>query len=304
VTCAVADVVPTAPHRLSRAPRENVAGRRGADAPAPATLRPLFERSRDFATASDGLLDPAVGGLVELWGFHSAHFPLTVPPPGRPAIAAWLATAPRLAQVRWQGDRVASTNPAVQLDFNAILEGATAAALAQTLRRHGVAQARLDLGGDTYALGDGGGRPWTVELRDPYGGTLGAVELRDGEAFFTSGNYDKFRTSAQGQRWGHVLDPRTGMPSRGAAAVAVLSDDPVLADAASTALMVGGPSAFRRLVHRLGAGCALMVTEENELLITRAMRARMRFAREPIPLGAPVPAGTDCKARAAPEPSP
>jgi thiamine biosynthesis lipoprotein len=60
--------------------------------------------------------------------------------------------------------------------------------------------------------------------------------------------------------------------------------------------MVGGPSAFARLVDRLGVGCALMVTEENELLITRAMRRRMAFARDPIPLGRDVEAGADCKA--------
>jgi thiamine biosynthesis lipoprotein len=49
-------------------------------------------------------------------------------------------------------------------------------------------------------------------------------------------------------------------------------------------------------VAHLGTGCALMVTEENELLITTAMRGRVEFARNPIPLGAPVDAGKDCRA--------
>jgi thiamine biosynthesis lipoprotein len=274
----------------------NAALRRGEAAPAPATVLRLLERSRGFAQASDGLLDPAVGGLVELWGFHTDHFPLASPPPAKADIAAWMAARPMLAQVRVDGDRISSSNPRVQLDFNAILEGETANALETLLLRHGLHDARVEMGGDTAVLGDDDGTPWRVPFKDPYGGELGSVALRDGEAFFTSGNYDKFRPSTSGGRWGHVLDPRTGMPARGAAATAVLSDDAVLADAASTALMVGGPARFARLVDQLGVGCALMVTEENELLITTAMQARMDFARTPIPLGAPVDAGRDCKA--------
>ncbi|MGH8030355.1 MAG: FAD:protein FMN transferase [Arenimonas sp.] len=274
----------------------NAAFRRGESAPAPATVLRLIERSRAFAKASDGLLDPAVGDLVQLWGFHADHFPLSSPAPAKATVGQWLASRPRLEQVRVDGDRVTTSNPRVQLDFNAILEGETATALAALLQRHGLRDARLELGGDTAVLGDAGGTPWRVGFKDPYGGELGSVALADGEAFFTSGNYDKFRPSTSGGRWGHVLDPRTGMPARGAAATAVLSDDAVLADAASTALMVGGPSAFARLVRQLGVGCALMVTEENELLITTAMRKRMDFARHPIPLGAAVDAGGDCRA--------
>jgi thiamine biosynthesis lipoprotein len=279
----------------------NAALRRGESAPAPATVLRLLERSRGFARASDGLLDPAVGGLVELWGFHTDHFPLASPPPARADIAAWMAARPTLAQVRVDAGRISSSNPRVQLDFNAILEGETANALEALLRRHGLHDARVEMGGDTAVLGDDGGAPWQVPFKDPYGGELGSVALGDGEAFFTSGNYDKFRPSTSGGRWGHVLDPRTGMPARGAAATAVLSDDAVLADAASTALMVGGPAQFARLVEQLGVGCALMVTEENELLITTAMRARVDFARDPIPLGAPVDGGKDCKAVGGPK---
>ena len=274
----------------------NNAFRRGQSVPSTPTIERLLARSRTFATASGGLLDPAIGGLVDLWGFHADRFPLTTPPPTKASIDAWLAARPRLEQVTLAGGKLTSSNPSVQLDFNSIVEGEGALALAATLRRHGVRDARLVLGGDQLALGDDGGRPWRVPLRDPYGGELGSVELADGEAFFTSGNYDKFRTSTSGGRWGHVLDPRTGMPARGAAATAVLSDDPVHADAASTALMVGGPAAFKRLVADLDIGCALMVTEENELLITRAMRARFTFARNPIPLGPDVDAGGDCRA--------
>lgn len=76
--------------------------------------------------------------------------------------------------------------------------------------------------------------------------------------------------------------------------VAVLHRDSFLADAAATALTAGGPARFEHLSKRLGLGCALMVTDENELLITRAFQERIEFERMPVPLGAPVDVGPDC----------
>ena len=46
--------------------------------------------------------------------------------------------------------------------------------------------------------------------------------------------------------------------------------------------------------RRLGLGCVLMVTEENELLVTRAMAARVTLLRQPVALGEPLDLGPDC----------
>ena len=128
------------------------------------------------------------------------------------------------------------------------------------------------------------------------GGVLGGVELGGGEALFSTGNYSKFRDSPSGARWSHILDPRTGHPARGAAAVVVLHTDPLLADAGATALFVAGPAGFERLVRRMSLGCALMVTEENEMLVTTAMAARVELLRNPVSLGPPLDLGPACDA--------
>jgi len=274
--------------------RINAAFRDGKAAPAPASIRDLVGLSQKFSVASDGLFDPAIGGLVELWGFHTSSFPVRTPAPTLVEINAWLTGHPRILDVRIEGDRLFSRNPAVQLDFDAIAEGAASAEVMAIFRKHGVRHALISIGGDVSALGDGKGTPWTVGMRDPYGGVLGSVQLGDHESFFTSGNYNKFRQTTGGARWGHILDPRSGMPARGAAATAVLTNDPLLADAASTALMAAGPAGFERIVVQMKLGCALMVTEENELLVTRGMRTRMEFLREPVSLGPPLDAGANC----------
>jgi thiamine biosynthesis lipoprotein len=45
-----------------------------------------------------------------------------------------------------------------------------------------------------------------------------------------------------GQRYGHVLDPRTGWPALGVLGVSVVTRDGTVADALSTALQVEGAS--------------------------------------------------------------
>ena len=278
--------------------RINQAFARGEAATAPASVIALLERSRPLAEASDGLFDPAIGGLVEAWGFHTSQFPVQSPPPAEAFLQAWRQDPPRLHAVQVEGQRLRSRDQRVQLDFDAIAEGAASEALLEILRRHGIHHALVNLGGDVVALGEGNGRPWSVSLRDPFGGVLGGLYLHDGEALFSSGNYNKFRDSPAGGRWPHVLDPRTGYPARGAAATVVVHPDPVLADAAATAIFVAGPSGFADMARRLGLGCAMMVTEDNEMLVTAAMADRLRLLREPVPLGPPLDLGPDCAAPA------
>lgn len=274
--------------------RINAAFAAGEPAEAPPSVIDLVARARPLADASEGLLDPAIGGLVAAWGFHTSTFPVHSPAPSERTLAAWRADTPRLADVTVQGNRLSSRNPRVQLDFGAIAEGAAGVEVLRVLRRHGIRHALVNLGGDVVALGDGDGRPWQVGIRDPFGGVLGGVTLADGEGLFSTGNYNKFRESPSGARWGHILDPRTGHPARGAAAVVVLHPDPILADAGATALFVAGPAGFEAQARRLGLRCALMVTEENEMLVTAAMKARLTLVREPVPLGAPLALGAGC----------
>jgi thiamine biosynthesis lipoprotein len=276
--------------------RINAALAAGESARAPASVLALIARAGPLAEATDGLLDPAVGGLVAAWGFHTSSFPVHSPAPSDRTLAEWRAARPRLSDLSIDGDRLSSRNRQVQLDFGAIAEGAAAEAVIAVFRRHGIRHALVNLGGDVVALGDGDGRPWQVGIRDPFGGVLGGVALADGEGLFSTGNYNKFRESPSGARWGHILDPRTGHPARGTAAAVVLHPDPILADAGATALYVAGPSGFETLARRLGLGCALMVTDENEMLVTVAMKSRLELVREPVALGAAVDLGGNCRA--------
>ncbi|MGH8107259.1 MAG: FAD:protein FMN transferase [Arenimonas sp.] len=254
----------------------------------------LIEISKTLYLESDNYYDPSIGSLVRLWGFYTDKFPISDTPPNSGQISEWLAHKPRFSDIHVSGQFISSSNPNAQLDFATILEGVAASEIHKIAVKHQIHDALVTMGSDQFTIGTANSKPWTVMLKDPFGGDLGQIDLQGNEALFSSGNFNKFRVAPTGSRWGHILNPRTGKPSQGSAAVVVLHQDPILADAASSALMAAGPGNFKKLVKRMDLACALMVTEENELLITSQMKKRVVFFRDPVPLGAPIANGENC----------
>ena len=267
------------------------------EAVAPPELRGLIERSRPLVRDSGHAFDPGSGRLVAAWGFHTSDYPVRTPPPGEAWLAQWAARPDTLDDLqcdpRW---RCTTMQAALRLDFNAVAEGMALEEAGRRLRGIGIDHALMNLGGDVLAWGSNHGTPWRVGLDDGEGGVLGGVELRDGEAFMSSGRYAKYREAPDGARWPHVLDPRTGRPATGARLSAVLHPDPVRADAAATALMVAGPDGFATVVRGMGLGCALMVDGSGRAWITAGMARRFQWSRL-LPEAGRVDLGEACDAR-------
>ena len=263
----------------------------------PPELRPLVERSRPLVTASGGAFDPGIGRLVATWGFHTSDYPIRRPAPEAALRSAWASRPDSLDDLHcdtaW---RCTSRAPALQLDFNAIAEGLALEEAASLLRGMGLEHALMNLGGDVMALGRNGEAPWRVGVDDGEGGVLGGVELQDGEALMSSGRYAKYAESASGERWPHVLDPRTGQPARNARLSAVLHTDSARADAAATALLAAGPAGFARLVRDMRLGCALLVDDAGRVWITAGMAARFLWERD-LPEAGRLDTGGTCGPR-------
>ncbi len=260
----------------------------GRTVPLSPLMQDITERSLAMAAATSGLFDPSVGGLMQMWGFYSNDFPITSAPPTAQQIAAWRESSPSFDDLWLTAEGLQSRNPAVRLDFGAIVEGIATEHIVRILRRHGIERALISMGGDHYALGSTGSGPWQVDLRDPFnqgGQPLATVDLLSGEALYSSGSYNRYRESPTGSRWPQVVDPRSGLPAMGIVGVNVLHPDPVVADVASIALMVAGESGFATVLDKLGVRCALLLTEHNELMMTAAMAQRVKMYRDPLRLG-------------------
>jgi thiamine biosynthesis lipoprotein len=211
------------------------------------------------SAATGGAFDITAQPLVALWGFHS----------GRPAVPAPAALDSARALTGWRnitgtGDTVAKAVPGLRLDFGGIAKGYALAEAARVLRSAGVQSALVDAGGDIYAVGRKNGGAWRIGVRNPRGGGIVAVIPAADMAVVTSGDYERAFTSADGTTYCHIIDPRTGRPARGLAAVTVVAADPTLADAWATALFVLGPDAIE-LVEATDGIEALFVTPDLEM---------------------------------------
>lgn len=248
----------------------------------PDHLLPLLHQSQDLYTRSDGLFNPAIGGLIALWGFHNDQ-PPSGPPPAREAIARWVARQPGMDDLEIAGSVVRSGNTAVQLDLGAFAKGYAIDVAIARLRALGIRNAIVNGGGDLRAIGRRGDRPWRVGIRHPQGsGIIASVEVEGDESVFTSGNYERYRQH-EGVRYQHILDPRTGMPVEGVTSVTVIHDNGAEADAAATALVVAGPRDWHRIAARMGIQYVMLVDEQGTVYMNPAMVKRVHFEAEPAP---------------------
>lgn len=262
---------PGALHRL------NQAFRAGEAAPVSVALRHLIERAAVLEQASLGLFNPGIGGLVGAWGFHAdALQDGTAPPPA--AMQHWMRAAPSLSQIEFRGHLARSHNRLLQLDFGAYAKGAAIDATFDALQRQGVSHALLNLGGNLATLGQPGGRPWKVGVRDPNGpGLLVTLTTRGREAVVTSGSYERWRL-ADGERVTHILDPQAGRPAPGLVSVTVVHPSAALADAAATALLVAGPVRWPVVARRMGVQQVLVVDAHGRWQASDALAPRLQRA--------------------------
>jgi len=228
---------------------------------------------------SGGCFNPAIGGLVALWGFHTSDYPIIGPPPAQSEIDRILSHRPSTLDVQIDGLRLTSDNPFVQLDFGGIAKGYAVDLAVGRLRELGIDNAIVNAGGDLRAFGRHGDRPWRVAVRRPGGGTVGTVEVRGDEALFTSGNYERFRQD-EVERYPHILDPRTGWPVRDVASATVISDNGAVADAAATALIVAGLDEWEAVARSMGLAQVLIIDEAGRVYLTPAMADRVEFSEE------------------------
>ena len=89
-----------------------------------------------------------------------------------------------------------------------------------------------------------------------------------------------------GERYCHLLDPRSGRPARGTQAVTVLiTPRPgagTLSDAASKPVYLGGEG-WRDYARRFGIDHALRVDADGRLQVTRALHDRLQYGEGVAP---------------------
>jgi thiamine biosynthesis lipoprotein len=246
------------------------------------SVRPLIVKSKELYKQSRGLFNPAIGKLIELWGFNQTSRAVNHPPDAE-KIAELVAQKPTMNDVILNGISVRSDNAAVELDFGAFAKGYGVDLAIEKLKEMGIENAIINAGGDLRAIGRRGNRSWRIGIRAPRdNGIIASLETKDDESVFTSGDYERF-FEYQGKRYHHIIDPRSGYPATGVTSVTVIHSNAATADAAATALFVAGVENWYDVAKAMGIKYVMLIDTKGKIHMNPAMAKRIKFETEPEP---------------------
>ncbi len=164
---------------------------------------------------------------------------------------------------------VAFAREGVRVDLGGIGKGHAVDSAIALLKRHGVEHAFVNAGGDSYVLGDRGGRPWFIAVRHPRDKNRQLVSLPLVDlAISTSGDYERFFIDENGVRQHHILNPRTGKSAVESQSVSIIANNSTTADALTKIFFVRGPDAGMTLINRLGDVSAIVVDKQGRVLFS------------------------------------
>jgi thiamine biosynthesis lipoprotein len=242
-------------------------------------LATVIRRAAEIEILSVGRFNAGLGHLTELWGLHDVtNPPASVPNPAE--IRVLIGGGVGAAILRWDGDRIMGGRTDQMLDLGGIAKGAILEDSVRILQDLDIHNAIVNIGGDLTVLGNVNGRPANIGIRSPVAEKpLASLDVADGETVVTSGNYERY-IEIDGQRYNHILNPQYGYPVEHTASVTVVHDDAMLADAAATALMVGGAEEFDALTDAMDIEFALLIDASGDLRLTRSMDERLHWLRD------------------------
>lgn len=238
-------------------------------------LAQLVQRARDIGMETGGAFDITVGPLVEAWGFGASGPRNSPPSAAELAAARAMVGMDRLSQ-RIDPPALRKALPTLQIDLSAIAKGYGVDRVAATLDAAGIDNYLVEIGGELRTRGRRhDGAMWRVGIEQPAPDgrrvQLALPMHRDG-AVATSGDYRNF-FEADGRRYAHIIDPRTGAPvDHELASVSVIADNCAMADGWATALSVLGPGEGYRLAENAGLA-ALFIERRGEAFEERTTSA-------------------------------
>ncbi len=238
----------------------------------------ILSLSKQLSSDSAGAFDITVGRSVALW--RQARRSSTLPPQSE--INDALATIGSSTLILDTDARTAAlTRPGTRLDLGGIGKGFAAQAALDLLCSRGLSAACVALAGD-IVVGDPppGQTGWRVAADSEQPGSSPLVLLLANAAISTSGDTEQF-IDINGQRFSHVMDPRTGLGLTTRRSVTVVADRGEIADALSTAACILGEDASATLIakHR-AAAVFTTAAADNPARSTIDPTRRLRFPTE------------------------
>ena len=212
----------------------------------------VFTLAEEVSQQTEGSFDITVAPLVNAWGFGFKHGAM----PNKHTVDS-LRQIIGFDKVSLQGGHIVKKDPRVMLDCNAIAKGFGTDMVARMLKRKGIRNFMVEIGGEIVTSGNSDKRvPWKIGVTKPTDDSLNTNEeiqtiLNVSDiAMATSGNYRNFYYKG-GKKYAHTIDPKTGYPvQHSILSSTVLAPNCATADAFATSFMVMGLDKARKVLKK------------------------------------------------------
>lgn len=219
----------------------------------------VVEAAIKIAKLSNSAFDPTIGSF-KVWDFSKE----SVQVPSKKEIQEKLSLVDYKAiTLDKEKSLVGLKKKGMRLDLGGVAKGYIVGKAMDALKKNGMEWAIIRAGGDMMIYDkNNSNEPFTIGIQHPRikDRLIGKLKVRNG-AIATSGDYERFFIK-NGVRYHHIIDPKTGFPANKTQSVTIVSTDPTLADALSTAIFVMGPEKGMELVKK-SAGVEAVIVGAN-----------------------------------------
>lgn len=243
----------------------------------------ILQDATILSMQSNGLFNPGIGHLIGTWGFQRDEFsPINI---DHTTIKNLVQAHPSMTDIVIQNNTAYSKNPHLKLDLGGYAKGYALDQAAAYLHKQHVNNALINIGGNIIALGQHGDTPWRVGIQHPRKPmAIATLDLADGWAIGTSGDYQRYFVQ-NGQRYCHIIDPRTGYPVQHTQAVTVLippqaahsSQAGVLSDVASKPIFIAPQARKAELAAAMGVQHYMVIDQAEQVFVTPALQTKLTW---------------------------
>jgi len=205
-------------------------------------FKKVFSASQVIYEATEGVFDPTIGVLVNAWDFGPEGKIISLDSLKIDSLMLSVG----LNKVKLVGNTIIKENTNAFIDFNAIAKGYGVDVIAEFLESKNIENYIVEIGGEIRCKGTNieKQKPWKVGVEMPhFDGTqsiMKAISLHN-ESMATSGTYRKFKTDSLGNRYSHIIDTKTGYPSKtNLLSISVITTNCMSADGYATAFKAMG----------------------------------------------------------------
>jgi FAD:protein FMN transferase len=237
----------------------------------------ILENAAKLSAQSNGAFNPAIGGLINAWGFQNDEFkPIKV---DKEKIKGLVNANPQMSDLVIEKGKAHSKNLNLKLDLGGYAKGYALDRALIYLQEQGVKNALVNIGGNLIALGRHGEKPWHIGIQHPrQPNAIASLDLPSGWAIGTSGDYQRY-FELDGKRYCHIIDPATGNPVQNTNLVTVLippqANAGVLSDVASKPIFIAQTDARLDAAKKMGIENFLVIESADKILVSQSMAKRL-----------------------------